>query len=349
MEPIFDLQKRLLPDLLETMRKRYEVLRHLQLMQPVGRRSLASALGITERVLRGEVDFLREQGLVRIEPVGMKLTVAGADLVRTMEPLVKELFGLTDLEKQLKKVLQLKNAVVVPGDSEGSNWVKKEMGRAGARLLKQWAQPDQVVAVAGGTTVAAVAEMMTAAPGLKETTFVPARGGLGEAVELEANYIASLMAQKSGGKYRLMHVPDQLSEEAYQTLVKEPHIQEMLKVLRSSRMVIHGIGDATAMAIRRKSNPALLDQLKEAGAVGEAFGYYFNNKGEIVYRGRSIGLGLKDLKQAEVIVAVAGGCSKAEAVAAICPVAGIDILITDEAAAKAILKHQADRSAPESS
>lgn len=349
MEPILDLQKRLLPDLLETMRKRYEVLRHLQLMQPVGRRSLASALGITERVLRGEVDFLREQGLVRIEPVGMQLTAAGADLVWNMEPLVKELFGLTDLEKQLKEVLQLKNAVVVPGDSEGSDWVKKEMGRAGARMLKQWAQPDQVVAVAGGTTVAAVAEMMTAAPGLKETTFVPARGGLGEAVELEANYIASLMAQKSGGKYRLMHVPDQLSEEAYETLVKEPHIQEMLKVLRSSRIVIHGIGDATAMAIRRKSNPVLLDQLKQAGAVGEAFGYYFNNKGEIVYRGRSIGLGLNDLKQAQVIVAVAGGCSKAEAVAAICPVAGIDILITDEAAAKAILKHQADFSGPESS
>ena len=54
MESILKLQSKLLPDLLEVMRKRYEVLRHLQLMQPVGRRSLAAALNQTERVLRGE-------------------------------------------------------------------------------------------------------------------------------------------------------------------------------------------------------------------------------------------------------------------------------------------------------
>jgi central glycolytic genes regulator len=346
MKLILDLQKQLLPDLLDVMRKRYEILRHLQLMQPVGRRSLASALGTTERILRGEVDFLKEQGLIRTDPVGMSLTVQGDTLVADMEPLIKELFGFTDLEKQLARMLNLQKVIVVPGDSDRSDWVKKEMGKAGARLLKQLAHPRQVVAVAGGTTVASVAQMMTATAGLRETTFVPARGGLGETVELEANYIASLMAQKSGGKYRLMHVPDQLSDEAYHTLIREPHIQEMLEILRSARIVVHGVGDAQTMAKRRKSSPDLLEKLKEKGAVGEAFGYYFNAEGEIVHRGHSIGLSLEDLQSVETIIAVAGGSSKAKAVAAVGPVARPDILITDEAAARTILQDLATANKP---
>ncbi|SMO65168.1 sugar-binding transcriptional regulator [Melghirimyces algeriensis] len=337
MKTILELQRQLLPDLLDVMRKRYEVLRHLQLMQPIGRRSLASALGMTERVLRSEVEFLKERGLVRIDTVGMQLTHPGGDLVSKMEPLIKDLFGLTDLEADLCRVLNLEKAVVVPGDSDRSDLVKKEMGRAGARLLKQIVHPGQVVAVAGGTTVAAVAEMMTSSAVLKESTFVPARGGLGEAVELEANYIASLMAQKAGGKYRLMHVPEQLSKEAYQMLLREPHIQEVLDLVHSARIVVHGIGDAIAMASRRKASPALLRELKEKGAVGEAFGYYFNQEGEIIHRGRSIGLSLEDLKHVDATIAIAGGAGKAKAVAAVCPVSGRDTLITDEAAARAIL------------
>lgn len=338
MKSMLELQTRLVPDLLDVMRKRYEVLRYLQLMQPVGRRNLATALGMTERVLRSEVNFLKDRGLVRVESVGMQVTPTGQDLLSDLEPFINEMMGITELERGLARVLDLQQAVVIPGDSDHSDSVKKEMGRAGARLLKQTAQPDQVVAVGGGTTVAAVARMMTASTVLKDTTFVPARGGLGEAVELEANYLASLMAQKAGGRYRLMHVPEQLSAEAHDTLVREPHIQEVLRLLRSARIVVHGIGDATTMAARRKSSPALLAELERKGAVGEAFGFYFDRAGSIVHRGRSIGLSFEDLKNVDTAIAIAGGAGKAEAVAAVCSVSRCDILITDEAAARAILK-----------
>jgi central glycolytic genes regulator len=338
MNRLLRLQKQLLPDLMEVMRKRYEIMRHIQLMQPVGRRSLAVALDSTERILRSEVDFLRTQGLVRVDSVGMSLTERGTDLLSEMEPLIKDLFGLTDLEVRLARRLGLKKVVIVSGDADQSDWVKKEMGRSGARMLRQMARPDQVIAVAGGTTVAAVAEMMTPTPSLKSTMFVPARGGLGEAVELEANYIASLMAKKTGGDYRLMHVPDQLSDETRDMLLREPHIQEVMELLREARIVVHGIGEATKMAIRRKSSPEEVAHIQHSGAVGEAFGYYFNPSGEIVSRVRTVGLQLEDLGGIELIIAVAGGRSKAQAIAAVCPAVGIDVLITDEAAARAILE-----------
>ncbi|MFC7439918.1 sugar-binding transcriptional regulator [Laceyella putida] len=339
MEKILNLQKQLLPDLLQTMQKRYDILRHIQLMQPVGRRSLTTELKTTERVLRAEVDFLRAQGLLSVDSAGMKLTESGNELLAEMEPLMKELFGLYRLEAELKAFLGVNHVIIVPGDADVSDWVKVEMGRAGARYLKQLAVPDQIVAVSGGSTMLAVAEMMMPTPAFKQTTFVPTRGGVGEAVELEANYIASLMAKRTGGKYRMLHIPDQLSDEAYQTLQKEPHIQEVLDSLKLARMVVHGIGDAKTMAIRRKSSPQVIDELEKGKAVGESFGYYFNRDGKIVHRVRTLGLDLDGLELVEKKVAVAGGASKAEAIVAVCSLVSQDTLITDEGAARAILKN----------
>ncbi len=55
------------------------------------------------------------------------------------------------------------------------------------------------------------------------------------------------------GHYRLLHVPDQLSAETYQSIIEEPAIREVLELIKSSTIVIHGIGDAKTMAERRKT------------------------------------------------------------------------------------------------
>ena len=57
MRKVIDIQKKLLPDLLAIIQKRFHILRYIGAMEPVGRRNLASSLGLTERVLRSEVDF----------------------------------------------------------------------------------------------------------------------------------------------------------------------------------------------------------------------------------------------------------------------------------------------------
>ena len=66
MKSIIEIQKRMVPDLLQVMMKRYHILRYIRLMQPVGRRSLSQTLDMTERVLRSETQFLKEQNLLNI-------------------------------------------------------------------------------------------------------------------------------------------------------------------------------------------------------------------------------------------------------------------------------------------
>ena len=61
---------------------------------------------MTERVLRGEIDFLKAQGLLETDSLGMRLTESGLQVLEDMEPMIKHLFGLTDLEDQNPPRLQ---------------------------------------------------------------------------------------------------------------------------------------------------------------------------------------------------------------------------------------------------
>ncbi|HET7629576.1 MAG TPA: sugar-binding domain-containing protein [Bacillales bacterium] len=342
MDHVMALQKKLLPDLLAVMTKRYRILQYLRLMGPIGRRSLSASLGMTERVLRGEVEFLSKQGLTITTGQGMMLTPEGEKLLDGLEETMKQVSGLSDLEQALRRRLNVREAIVVPGDSDREPWVKKDLGRACAALLGRALREENVIAVAGGTTVAEVAELMRPVRG-KRTLFVPARGGLGERVENQANSICARMAEKAEGSYRLLHVPDQLSNGTYETLVEEPGVKEVLALIRSADVVIHGIGEALTMAKRRKSSPELLRKLEVEGAVAEAFGYYFDSGGNVVHKVKTIGLQLEDLQAKKTVISVAGGSSKAEAIAAFFEKSPPSVLVTDEGAASALVSRSVEK------
>ncbi|MEH7128213.1 MULTISPECIES: sugar-binding transcriptional regulator [Neobacillus] len=339
MQSLIDIQKRLLPDLLQVLQKRYSILRYIGFMQPVGRRSLAVSLGYTERVLRGEVDFLKEQNLIYTNNVGMSLTTEGKNLLEDLEGFMRELKGIDVMELELKHKLGIKKVIIVPGDSDESLMVKGELGKASAVCMKKLLSGKNIIAVTGGSTMAAVAERLSPELTQKDLLFVPARGGVGEDVQNQANTICSIMSRNTHSKHRVFYVPDQVSTDIYESLIKEPDIHEVLKLIKSASMVLHGIGDAITMAERRKSNPEILNMLESSKAVGEAFGYYFNEQGEIVHKVLTIGLQLENLVGIPNVIAVAGGNSKAKAIKAYLKQAPAStILITDEGAARSLLK-----------
>jgi central glycolytic genes regulator len=85
MREILDIQVKLLPDLVEVMQKRYTILNLIMISRVVGRRTLAAAMNMTERVLRGEIEFLKAQGLLEIESLGMRVTDSGLQLLEEMD------------------------------------------------------------------------------------------------------------------------------------------------------------------------------------------------------------------------------------------------------------------------
>lgn len=337
MRTIIELQQKLFPEMLDIMHRRYHILKYIQLMEPIGRRSLADNTELTERLIRGEIDFFQNQGFIEITAKGMHLTNEGRNVLLQLSDFMKELSGLSVLENRLKEKLNVDKVIIVSGNSDETTWVKHEMGKACVKLLSQLAKPNYTIAVTGGSTMAAVADMMTPFENVGGCMFVPARGGLGEHVENQANTICAEMAKKAHGQYRLLYVPDPLSEEAYKTIIEEPSIKEILHHIRHSNLVIHGIGEALTMAQRRRTPETQLTKIQEQKAVGEAFGYYFNKEGKVIHKVQTVGLQLDDLQESQNVIAVAGGRSKAQAISSYFKRGKSNILITDEGAAHELI------------
>lgn len=338
MSDLIELQKILIPDLLDVMQQRYSILQNVNLFQPVGRRTLAENANLTERNVRSEINFLQNQGLIQVTTKGMYITKAGKLLLENLTGFMSERKELSVLEKQVGEILQIKNMIIVPGNSDDDIWVKQEMGKACVEFLKSIVEKSNTIAVTGGSTMAAVADMMRPLDKQKEYLFVPARGGIGEKMENQASRIVSDMAKKTGGEYRLLHAPDPLSESAYNSLMQEPAINEILQLMKNANIVIHGVGDALTMAKRRRTTSDIITRLQEGHAVSEAFGYYFDEEGSVVHRVKTLGIHLDDLDTVDHVITVAGGKSKAPAIKSFLKQGKSHLLITDEAAANEILR-----------
>ena len=105
MDDVLAIQKQLIPDLLEEMKSRVTLLQHISHFQPIGRRTLAQAVGTTERILRAQVEFLKAQGLVVIESNGISISRAGSTLLERIEPVMSSMFNMEDLARALEKSL----------------------------------------------------------------------------------------------------------------------------------------------------------------------------------------------------------------------------------------------------
>ena len=105
---------------------------------------------------------------------------------------------------------------------------------------------------------------------------IPARGGMGRNVESQANMLAANLAHKLNGSYKLLHIPENVSAEVLSGLLKERQVKEVIDLIPKANILIYGIGNAIHMAKKRGTAEENIEKLIELGAVGEAFGCYFD-------------------------------------------------------------------------
>lgn len=340
MQNVLSVIEEVIPDIMYKLQNRYQILRNVFLLGPVGRRVVSERMGITERVLRTESEGLKKQGLIKTSKMGMELTEKGEAVYYQLDQLMGQLLGMKEKEKKLASYLEIEHCVIISGDVDEQSKLHEEMGRAAVEAL-DFLLPEgtNIIAVMGGTTMAEVANQMNETLSRKrKLMFVPARGGLGESVDIQANSISALMAQKTGGENRVLYVPEQVSVETYKPLLQEPGIKKTLKLVDDANCVLYGIGDAKLMAERRGMNEEVLALIETKAAVGEAFGEFYNQSGGVVYKIPRIGLQSDKLADIASVMVVAGGKSKAKAIEAHIKKAPRHTwLITDEGAANEIL------------
>ena len=336
-----EMLERIAPDMMQLVEGRYRLLRNIYWMQPVGRRTLAQKMNVSERSLRTETDFLKHLNFINANKSGMSLTTEGLEVYEGLEKFMAEYSGTGVKERELSNRLGIARCIIVAGDSDQEEKVLEKFGPIISDVLvTKLPDGNNVIAVMGGTTMETVAQNMEKleTPN-RHNLFVPARGGVGETINIQANSISGVMADKTGGDFKPLYVPEQVSPETYEYLLHEPSVQSVLKLIENANCVIHSIGEALHMANRRAMSEDVLKMLKEKRAVAESFGYFFDEEGQVVYKIPRIGLQLKDLKNIPYVFAVAGGKSKAKVIEAYIKNAPEQTwLITDEGAANEILK-----------
>lgn len=338
VKDILQLQQKIVPELIDLLEKRYTILRAIYFNTPIGRRTLASKLNIGERVVRTEVNFLKNQGLIEINSMGMMVTREGENIIDTLKEFIHELKGLSSIEDIVREKLGLAKVIVVPGDIDTDPLILKEVGRVGAHYIRNLITSNQIIAVTGGSSVGELVNNMPRITNKSNILVVPARGGMGKVVETQANTVAANLANRLNANYRLLHVPDVMSRETLETILNEPGIREIINSIEKTNLLIYGIGRADEMFKRRGLNSDEIKELKDKGAVAEAFGYYFDRWGNVVDKTSTIGVRFEDVCKIDTIVAVAGGKCKAEAIIATKTYNKNSILVTDEGAAREIVR-----------
>jgi central glycolytic genes regulator len=332
------IQNKIVPETVELLMKRYEILKIISTYQPIGRRSLSVRLGLTERSMRTEIEKLKEINLIDILPSGVELTKAGEEILSEVQDTFYYIKNISDIELKLKEMLKVRKVAVVPGDAEKDSFTFNALGKKAAEIVFDLIKNDTVLGISGGTTMACVVNQMKKKKGNKNLLVIPARGALNEQLEIQANTIAANLAEKLDAEYKLLYIPDDLDLDEIQALKNNKNINEVLKQIKDINLLVFGLGHAIEMAKRRNVDNGVFKQIKDKKLIAEAFGYYFDRDGNMKLQTNSVGITLEQFKSIKDSVAVAAGSSKAEAIYAISKFSRNFILVTDESTAIKILK-----------
>ena len=268
----------------------------------------------------------------------MTVTEEGQEVVDKLKDFIHEIKGLSDIEENIKSFLGLRDVIIVPGDAEANEIILKELGKATANYLKSIIKDNNIIAITGGNTIKEFVEALPKINNVSNILVVPARGGMGRKVEIQASTLAASLAKKLNGAYKLLHLPENLSLELLDTLLKEKEIKEVIDNIHKADILIYGIGDALVMAEKRDVSEEEFNKLKSLGAVGEAFGCYFNKDSKVVSENTSIGININEARKINTHIAVAAGENKVDAIIATMMKNQNAVLITDEAAGRKIVE-----------
>ena len=128
------------------------------------------------------------------------------------------------------------------------------------------------------------------------------------------------------------------------SLRREPDVEEIFRMIPLSSMSVVGIGCLNDRATIVKNG--ILNQndftfLKMQGAVGDVLSHFLDKDGNLIsvsQEQRLMSTPLKELQKLENVIGVAGGPMKVDAILAALRGKYLDVLITDEDTAQALLE-----------
>lgn len=313
-----NLSHLLVPEGRVLLQIRFRILQTIESFEPIGRRALAKMVHMSERTLRKEIDSLKEMELIDVDSSGMTLTKAGQYVLERSDDLKNYFIQMSLKEHKVAKELGVQFCKVIPDLEKTSSLVQELMDV----LLPLG---NSIVAITGGQTMAKVSGGFTSEiASNRELTIVPARGGMGGSMLIQANTISEKLSVGIGAKHEALFVPEHVQEATYEPLMQEPSVARTMGLMKKAECLLYSVGNAMIMSERRGLSESQKEILKEKKAIGEAFGCFFNAEGNVVLKIPRVGLHLSDLNIIPHSIAVVEGVEKASALKAYAKLAPVD-------------------------
>jgi len=248
------------------------------------------------------------------------------------------------LEHELEEGFGLREAIVIPGRSESPTVTRRALGQATAEYLDRAFKGGERVGISWGTTLKAVVDSVR--PRALATVVVPLVGGLGQAApEIHANELARRLAELHGGRVHLLHAPAIVARRSVrEALLSDERIGHVLELARRVDVALIGIGALVPSSTLIESgyiSAAEMAAVRRQGAVGDICTRAFSSDGVPLVGDvatRILAIDLEDLARIPLVIGVAGGLEKADAILGALAGGLVDVLVTDSIAARAVLR-----------
>lgn len=204
----------------------------------------------------------------------------------------------------------------------------------------------ELIGLGHGRTLAEVVKHLPRIP-RPEVRFVSLLGSLTRHAAANPFDVIHNLTEITGAESYFMPAPffaDSIEDK--RVLMAQKGLKDVFALARAAKLHIVGIGEVGPKAHMLATGTITAEefrQLERAGAVGEVLGQFLDAHGRPVeadINQRAVAVQLAEIKGTR-IVAIAGGRTKARAIAAVLESRVVTGLITDETTAKAIVQHAA--------
>ena len=254
--------------------------------------------------------------------------------------------AMAEAERELEKRYGLDEVTIVSvSDPADLASVKRELGPAAAECLLRSVSEGNVVTIAWGMSILAMVDAMSSRS-FPHVTVAQISGGMGDGGERDHSCQLTLeLARKLGAKPHLLQAPGVVSTiEAAEAIRSDIRIAETLALAATARVAVVGLGLLSEDTMLLQEGTILSSQdvetLREADAVGDIALRYLDSDGEPIdleINERTIGLSIEEIKEIPRVIGIAGGEAKFDIIRAALRGEILDVLITDQAVAQALL------------
>jgi deoxyribonucleoside regulator len=288
---------------------------------------IASEVGVTRSMISRMLSEARNRGIVEIH------IIRPVNSDHQLEDAIREKFGI-------------ESVFVAAVEGSKSERLLQVLGQAGAEVFLKSLKVNSIIGVTWGTSISAVVDAIQPISELKVKVIqlVGAQGV--KNIDYDGHALVSRLAEKLGGDGYYLNAPCMCQTSEIAASMRETRgIRETIELGMKADIALLGIGttetEYSSFFLSGLLTGEELTTIRSNRVVGDVAGNYFCEDGSPymdAILSRMITIRLDDLIRIPVRIGIAGGPGKGEAIRAALISKLVNMLVTDSATARQILK-----------